>query len=48
MGFFVKKFMSLLHDHFGQMVVLGPFHRQFKNNFLIFKLNYFIITLFSY
>jgi len=44
-----KKFcLSLLHDHSGRMVIPGPFQRQFKNNYLIFKLNYFIITSFSY
>ncbi len=49
-GVLCKKFcMSLLQDdHYGHMVILGPFQRQFKNNYLIFKPNYFIIPFFSY
>jgi hypothetical protein len=34
--------LSLLHNHFGRMFVLEPFQTQFRNNYLIFKLNYFI------
>jgi hypothetical protein len=44
-GVLCKKFrMSLLHDHYGCMVVLGSFQRQFRNNYFIFKPNYIIIT----
>ncbi len=48
-GVICKKFhMSLLHDHFGCMVILGPFQRQFRNNYFIFKPIYFITPSFSY
>ncbi len=48
-GVLCKKFhMSLIHDHFDGMVIPRPFQRQFINNYLIFKPNYFIITSFSY
>jgi hypothetical protein len=48
-GVLCKKFhMSFLHDHSDHMVILGPFQRQFINNYLIFKPNYFITTSFSY
>ncbi len=49
MGFFAKKIhMSLLQDRFGHMAIPGPFQRQLKNNYLIFKPNYFITTFISY
>lgn len=48
-GVLCKKFhMSLLHDHFDRMVVLGPFQRQFISNYLICKPNSFRTTSFSY
>jgi len=41
-----KKFrMSLLHDHLGHMVIFGPFQRQFRNNYFIFKPNLFFIPI---
>jgi hypothetical protein len=46
-GVLCKKFhMSLLYDHSSRMVVLGPFQRQLKNNYIIFKPNYIITTSF--
>jgi hypothetical protein len=46
-GVLCKKFhMWLLHDHSNHMVVLGPFQRQLKNNYIIFKPNYIITTSF--
>jgi hypothetical protein len=48
-GVICKKFrMLLLHDHSGCTIVLVPFQRQLKNNYLIFKPNYFLTTSFSY
>jgi hypothetical protein len=52
-GVICKKFcMLFLHDHSSRIVILVPFQRQFKNNYLILKPNYFIttsfITTFSY
>jgi hypothetical protein len=48
-GVLCKKFcMSFLHNHIDRMVVPRQFQRQFINNYLIFKLNYFITTFFSY
>jgi hypothetical protein len=48
-GIICKMFrMLLLHDHSSHMVILVPFQRQLKNNFLIFKPNYFITTSFFY
>ncbi len=49
-GIFCKKFcILLLHDHSGCMIVLGPFQRQLKNNYLIFKPNFFLYNYsFSY
>jgi hypothetical protein len=41
----IKFPMLFLHDHFGRMVILGPFQKQFKNTYLIFKLNYFLFLL---
>jgi hypothetical protein len=44
---FCKRFhMLLLHDHSGRMVVPGPFQKQFRNNYLIFKPTYFITIFF--
>jgi hypothetical protein len=46
-GVICKKFrMSLLHHRSGRMLILKPFQTQLKNNYLIFKPNYFIITSF--
>jgi hypothetical protein len=45
---FCKKFgMLLLHDHSGRIVVSGPFQKQFRNNYLIFKPTYFITIFFT-
>jgi hypothetical protein len=48
-GLLCKKFhMLLLHNHFDHIVIPGPFQRQFINNYLDFKPNYFITTSLSY
>jgi hypothetical protein len=42
-GVFCKSLVCcFLHDHFDPMVIPGPFQKQFKNNYLIFKPNHFI------
>jgi hypothetical protein len=47
-GVLHKKFhILLLQDHLGRMVINGQFQRQFRNNYFIFKSNYFIIISFS-